>query len=85
MLPEDTTAEDHLDLLIGLQNYLGKVLAPYEEFRLGKKTYYLSPGGFLHRKDPGSEGARGYFCGYLDDEVWPYLKKGGQHIADAAS
>ncbi|MCA1740783.1 MAG: hypothetical protein LC740_18770 [Actinobacteria bacterium] len=78
---QDTTAEDHLNLLIDLQNYSGKALAPYQEFVLGGKTYYLSPGGFLHRKDPVSEEGGGYFCGYLDDEVWhhleTYLKKGG--------
>jgi hypothetical protein len=34
----------------------------------------VSPGGFLHRKAPGGE-EEGYFCGYLDDEVWLYLKK----------
>jgi hypothetical protein len=67
------TADDHLDLLIGLQNYLDKALAPYEEFTVGGKTYYLSPGGFLHRKDPGSEEEEGYFCGYLDDEVWHHI------------
>jgi hypothetical protein len=71
---QGTTADDHLDLLIGLQNHLGKVLAPYEEFMVGGKIYYLSPGGFLHRKDSGSEETRGYFCGYLDDEVWNHRK-----------
>ncbi|MCA1729867.1 MAG: hypothetical protein LC751_10825, partial [Actinobacteria bacterium] len=59
----DTTADDHLNLLLDLENYLGKALAPYEEFSLGGKTYYLSPGGFLHRKDPGTEEERGSFCG----------------------
>ena len=29
-------------------------LAPYEEFKLGGKTYYFTPGGFLYRKDPGT-------------------------------
>ncbi len=67
------TAEDHLDLLIVLQNHLGRALAAYEEFMVGGKTYYLSPGGFLYRKDPGSEEG-GCFCGYLDDEVWHHLK-----------
>jgi hypothetical protein len=52
----NTTAEEHLDLLIDLENYLGKALAPYEEFMVGGKTYYLSPAGFLHRKDQESEG-----------------------------
>ena len=70
----NTTAEDHLDLLIDLQNYLGKVLAPYEEFMVGGKAYYLSPTGFLYRKNPGGEEGVGYFCGYLDDEVWDLLK-----------
>ena len=55
---QDTTVEDHLDLLIDLQNYLGKALAPYEEFVLGGKTYYLNRAGFLHRKDSGSEEVR---------------------------
>jgi hypothetical protein len=72
---QDTTPEEHLNLLIYLENYLGKVLASYEEFMLGGKTYYFSPGGFLYRKDSGSEEEGGYFCGYLDDEVWQYLKK----------
>lgn len=40
----DPTADDHLNLLLELKNYLGKALAPYEEFTLGGKTYYLSPG-----------------------------------------
>jgi hypothetical protein len=69
----NTTPEYHLDLLVGLENYLGKALAPYEEFMLGGKSYYLSPSGFLHRKDPGSN-VGGHFCGYLDDEVWHHLK-----------
>jgi hypothetical protein len=70
----NTIAEEHLDLLIGLQkNYLGKALAPYEEFVVGGKSYYLSPGRFLHRKDSGSREG-GDFCGYLDDKVWYHLK-----------
>jgi len=70
----DTTAEAHVDLLFYLDNYIGKVLGPYEEFMLGGKTYYFSRGGFLYRKEPGSKEAEGYFCGYLDDEVWECLK-----------
>ncbi len=53
---------------------LGKALAPYEEFVLGGKTYYLSLGGSPHRKEPGSEEEGGFFCGYLDDEFWHHLK-----------
>ena len=69
----NTTAEDHLELLIKLENYLGTALTSYKEFIVGGKTYYLSPGKFLYSKDPGSN-AGGYFCGYLDDEVWHHLK-----------
>ena len=79
-MSQDSTPEEHLNLLIDLENYLGKPLAPYEEFMVGGKSYYLSPGGFLYRKDPGTEEVRGSFCGYLNDEVWNdlknYLKKG---------
>jgi hypothetical protein len=71
-MSQDSTPEEHLKLLIDLENYLGKALAPYEEFMVGGKSYYLSSGRFLHRKDPGSKGG-GYFCGYLDDEVWHHL------------
>jgi len=73
MLP-DNTAEAHLDLLIDLENHMGKILGPYEEFTLCGKTYYFSPGGFLYRREPGSEEAEGYFCGYFNDEVWNCLK-----------
>jgi hypothetical protein len=80
-LLQNTTVEEHLDLLIGLENYLGRIFAPYEEFMLGGKSYYFSPGGFLYRKDPRTEEVGGSFCGYLDDEVWEhlksYLRKGG--------
>ncbi len=71
---QDSTAAAHFALLIDLENYLGKPLGSYEEFVLGGKTYYFSPGGFLYRKDPGSEEVGGSFCGYLDDEVWECLK-----------
>jgi hypothetical protein len=47
-------------------------LAPYEEFAAAGKTYYFTPGGFLYRKDPGTEELGGFFCGYLTDEVWYY-------------
>ncbi len=60
------TAEDHLDLLVTLDSHLEKAQAPYEKLVLDRGTYYLGPGGFLYRKDPGCEGG-GCFCGYLDD------------------
>jgi hypothetical protein len=30
------------------------------------------PGGFLYRKDAGTEAVGGFFCGYLTDEAWHY-------------
>ena len=48
----------------------GREPGPYEEFTVGGKTYYFIPGGFLYRKDPGSDQVGGFFCGYLTDEVW---------------
>jgi hypothetical protein len=60
---------DNLDLLVDLENYLGKALAPYEEFVVGEKTYYLSLGGFVHRKENPRGGKEGrHFCGYFDDD-----------------
>jgi hypothetical protein len=36
------------------------------------KIYYFTPGGFLYRKDPGTEEVGGFFCGYLANEDWHY-------------
>jgi hypothetical protein len=69
---QDYTAARVLDRLGDLENYPEEHLAPYEEFEIGAKTYYFTPGGFLYRKDPGSEEVGGFFCGYLTDEVWQY-------------
>ena len=66
----DATAENILDRLSDLENYPEESLAPYKEFRIGANTCYFMPGGFLYRKDPGSEEIGGFFCGYLPDEVW---------------
>jgi hypothetical protein len=52
-------------------------LAPYQEFVSGGKTYYFTPGGFLYRKDPGTEEVVGFFCGYLTNKVWHYRTNGG--------
>ena len=71
-IQQDTIAENILDRLSDLKNYPAEALAPYEEFTLGGKTYYFTPGGFLYRKDPGSEEVGGFLCGYLTDEVWHY-------------
>jgi hypothetical protein len=40
-------------------------------------TYYLTPGEFVYRKDPGWEKVGGFFCGYLTDEVWHYRTDDG--------
>jgi hypothetical protein len=73
----DATAENLLDRLSDLENYPYKSLAPYEEFRIGANTYYFRPGGFLYRKDPGTEEVGGFFCGYLTDEVWNHRTDDG--------
>ena len=49
-----------------------EALSPYQEFKVGSKTYYFTPGGFLYRRVPGTEGVGGFFCGYLTDEVWHF-------------
>ncbi len=72
MMQEDRTAEHVLARLSDPENYPEEALAPYEEFRAGSNTYYFTPGGFLYRKDPGTEEVGGFLCGYLTDEVWHY-------------
>jgi hypothetical protein len=72
MMLRDTAAENILERLSDLENYPEDALAPYEEFLLGGKSYYFTPGGFLYRKELGSEEVGGLFCGYLTDEVWHY-------------
>jgi hypothetical protein len=69
-MQRDTTVEAMLGRLGDLENYPEQHLAPYEEFEIGAKTYYFTPGGFLYRKDPGADEVGGFFCGYLTDEVW---------------
>ena len=78
MMLHDTAAENILERLSDLENYPEDTLAPYEEFLVGGKTYYFTPGGFLYRKEePGSEEVGGIFCGYLTDEVWHYRSNKG--------
>jgi hypothetical protein len=71
-MPNDPTAEDILDTLSDLENYPEEALVAYQEFERDEQTYYFTPGGFLYRKDPGSEEIGGFFCGYLTDEAWHY-------------
>jgi hypothetical protein len=76
-MPKDAAAENILDRLSDLKNYPQEALAPYEEFEVGRRVYYFTPGGFLYRKDPGTEEVGGFFCGYLTDEAWRYRTNGG--------
>ena len=54
-MPQDTTAKNILDVLSDLENYPEEALVPYQEFGRDGQTYYFTPGGFLYRKDPGTE------------------------------
>lgn len=73
----DTTAEAILRRLNDTEGLPGELLAPYREFVAEGKTYYFTPGGFLYRKDPGTEAVGGFFCGYLSDEAWHYRTDDG--------
>ena len=78
MANRDNVLEVMFDRLEDLENYPNVSLAPYEEFELlDGETYYFTPGGFLYRKDPGSEEVGGFFCGYLTDEVWHHRSDDG--------
>jgi hypothetical protein len=76
-MARDTTAENILERLNDLKNHPHEALAPYEEFGANGRVYYFTPGGFLYRKDPGSEEVGGFFCGYLTDEVWHHRTDDG--------
>jgi hypothetical protein len=72
-LQQNHVAEGVLQRLGDLENYPDENLVPYKEFELlDGETYYFTPGGFLYRKDPGTEALGGFFCGYLTDEAWHY-------------
>ncbi len=77
MMQRDRTAEAMLERLEDLENYPEENLTPYKEFELDGETYYFTPGGFLYRKDPGSDEVGGFFCGYLTDEVWHHRTDDG--------
>ena len=76
---EDRTAQAILERLSDLDNHTDddEEVIPYREFEADEKTYYFTPGGFLYRRDPGTEVVGGYFCGYLTDEVWHYRSDDG--------
>ena len=77
MIQQDSVAAGVLERLGDLENYPEEHLSPYEEFRIGVNIYYFTPGGFLYRKDPGSDEVGGFFCGYLTDEIWHYRTDNG--------
>jgi hypothetical protein len=72
IMPNDAAAENILERLSDLKNCPEEALAAYQELEVDGKVYYFTPGGFLYRKDPGTEEVGGFFCGYLTDEVWYY-------------
>ena len=72
MTPWDPTTESILVRFGDIEHHPNETLAPYEEFSVAAKTYSVTPGGFLYRKDPGSEEVGGFFCGYLSDWAWRY-------------
>ena len=73
----DTTAESILEHFNDIEHYPDDALVPYREFSVGDNVYYFTPGGFLYRKDPGTEEMGGFFCGYLTDKVWHYRTDDG--------
>ncbi len=83
-LAQDATAESILERLSDLKNNPEETLAPYEEFAAGGEIYYFTPGGFLYRRDPGTEEVGGFFCGYLTDKVWRYRTTARQNRREVA-
>jgi hypothetical protein len=75
--PRDTTAENILERLSGLTNHPNDIIVPYREFDEDGKLYYFTPGGFLYRREPGTEEIGSFFCGYLTDGVWHYRTDDG--------
>jgi len=71
---QDHTAQRVLERLSELKHgpQEEEALTPYEEFVVDRKTYYFTPGGFLYRREPGTEEVGGFFCGYLSREAWRY-------------
>jgi hypothetical protein len=74
---QDATALSILERLSDLEGCPEETIVPYQEFEAGGETYYFTPGGFLYRKDPGTEEVGGFFCGYLTDEVWNFRTDDG--------
>jgi hypothetical protein len=80
MSPRDTTAERILARLSDIENNPYETIRPYLEFNVDGRLYYFTPGGFLYRREPGTEEVGGFFCGYLTDEVWHYRTDGHYYV-----
>ena len=76
--PRDISAENILERLSDLKNHPEEeIIVPYREFMVDSKLYYFTPGGFLYRREAGTEEVGGFFCGYLTDEAWHYRTDDG--------
>jgi hypothetical protein len=73
-MPHEITAERIHAHLMDLPYYTDttdrEAVTPYWRFSIDGDTYYLTSGGYLFRKEPGTEGVGGFFCGYFVDGVW---------------
>jgi len=76
---DDRTVQTILERLSDLDNppEEEEEVVPYWEFNVDGKLYYFTPGGFLYRRDPGTEVVGGFFCGYLSGEAWHYRTDDG--------
>ena len=78
---DDRTVQTILERLSDLDNppppEEEEEVVPYREFNVDGKLYYFTPGGFLYRRDPGTEVVGGFFCGYLSGEAWHYRTDDG--------
>jgi hypothetical protein len=68
--PQNNTAKNILKHLSDLENHPNEEIVPYQEFDVEGKLYYFTPGGFLYRREWGTEEVGSYFCGCLSSEVW---------------